>query len=765
MLVTPVSLPQAPWSRRPILSAPEVRTRESADQVQLSATFPRPEAARLSPIPLTPAAAPRVTPATVPTVLTEEMPTALKGAPRTRFSLQIDDYHGTLVLDPYRWLEDSNSAEVQGWVSAQNNYTKGILEAVPGREAIANRLQQLITIGGISSPSVHGERVFFQKRDGNQNQPVVYVRDAQGERPALDPNQWSQDGTEALDWNYPSKDGRYVAYGRSSGGDERSTLRILDVETGQHLPDEIPNTRACSMAWLPDGSGFYYTRYPTPGSVPPGEENYHRQVYFHQVGSDSANDPRIFGEGLEKEHWPNLQLSPDGNHLLITTSRGWTATDVHVLDRRTNELKTIVSGEAATYEGMVADGQLYLKTDAGAPRYKLLKIDLERPEKENWAEVLPQTEGTLEGFDIVNGQLITSYLENASSKLYRSDLNGRSQSELPLPTLGTVAGLSSSEDGKLYYSFSSFNMPPTVYEVDLKNGASTSIWGKVDVPGFNPDDYQVSQQWYTSKDGTRVPMFLVHKKGIELDGDNPTILYGYGGFNVSLTPSFSKSNLLWLENGGVYALANLRGGGEFGSEWHEAGMLDRKQNVFDDFHAAGEWLVENNYTRPEKLGCYGGSNGGLLIGAAVTQRPDLFKAAVSAVPLLDMLRYDQFSIARLWIPEYGTAQNPEQFPSIYNYSPYQNVKDGEQYPSVMIMSGAGDSRVDPLHARKMAARLQAATSSSEPVLLREESKAGHGAGKPVAKVIESETDRFSFFFDRLGLPVGENRTDAGSARG
>jgi prolyl oligopeptidase len=469
------------------------------------------------------------------------------------------------------------------------------------------------------------------------------------------------------------------------------------------------------------------------------------------LGTDSAQDPRIFGEGLEKENWPNVQLSPDGNHLLITTSRGWTATDVHVLDRRTNQLSALVTGESATYEGMISEGQLYLKTDNGAPRCKLLKIDLERPEQENWQEILPQTAGTLESFDLVDGQLIASYLENASSKLYRSDLNGRNQSELPLPALGTLGGLSSSEDGKLYYSFSSFNFPPTVYEVDLKNNAASTIWGKVDVPGFNPDDYQVAQQWYESKDGTRVPMFVVHKKGIELNGDNPTILYGYGGFNVNMTPSFSKSNLLWLENGGVYALANLRGGGEFGSSWHEAGMKENKQNVFDDFHAAGDWLVENGYTRPERLGCYGGSNGGLLIGAAVTQRPDLFKAACSAVPLLDMLRYDQFSIARLWIPEYGTAQNPEQFPFIYDYSPYQNVKDGERYPSVLIMSGAGDSRVDPLHARKMAARLQAATASGEPILLREEARAGHGAGKPVGKVIEAETDRFSFFFDRLGV--------------
>lgn len=755
MLVTALTAPQAAWGRRPELAlGPQEKATVAEPRDQVCFMLPRmlatPESAPVAPQPLSVV---KSAAATVPTTLLAEM-RERSGPPRTRFSPRVDDYHGTLVLDPYRWLEDSNSAEVKNWVDAQNAYTKSLLEAVPGREKIQSRLTELLTIGGMSAPSVHGDRMFYSKRDGKQNQPVIYVKDAQGERVALDPNQWSQDGTEALDWEFASKDGKYLAYGRSSGGDERSTLRIVDIETGQELPDTIPNTRACSLAWLPDNSGFYYTKYPAPGTVPPGEENYHRQVYFHRLGTDAAEDPKIFGEGLEKEHWPNVQLSPDGRHLLITTSRGWSATDVAVLDRTTNQLTTIVSGAEATYEGMVENGQLYLKTDAGAPRCKLLKINLENPSEQT--EILPQTEGTLESFDIVDGQLVASYLENASSKLYRYDLNGRGQQELPLPTLGTVAGLSSSKDGKLYYQFSSFNFPPTVYEVDLKNNAASTIWGKVEVPGFNPEDYQVSQQWYQSKDGTRVPMFLVHKKGIELNGDNPTILYGYGGFNVSMTPSFSRSNLLWLENGGVYALANLRGGGEFGSSWHEGGMLENKQNVFDDFHAAGDWLCQNGYTSPERLGCYGGSNGGLLIGAAITQRPDLFKAAVSAVPLLDMLRYDQFSIAKLWVPEYGTAENPEQFPFIYAYSPYQNVKDGEQYPAVMIMSGAGDSRVDPLHARKMAARLQAATGSDAPVILREEAKAGHGAGKPVAKVIEAETDRFSFFFEQLGVRPGMN---------
>lgn len=756
MQVSMLTAPQAAWGRRLEVSHAEPREQPMACEPRDQVSFLLPRTLTAHQPLATAAAPPPVALQPVPTTLVEPLAGA-SSPPPTRFSPKVDDYHGTLVLDPYRWLEDSSSSEVKAWTQAQNAYTQGVLEAVPGRAQIASRLQQLLTVGGMSSPSVHGQRTFYSRRDGNQNQPVLYVRDEKGERVLLDPNTWSQDGTEALDWNFASKDGRYMAYGRSSGGNERSTLHLIDVDTGQELPDQIPNTRACSLAWLPDNSGFYYTRYPAPGSVPPGEENYHRQVFFHQLGSDPAGDARIFGDGLEKDWWPNVQLSPDGNHLLITTSRGWTATDVAVLDRRTNEMTSIFSGQNATYEGMIQDGQLYLKTDQDAPRYKLLKIDLEHPDQRT--EILPQTAGTLESFDVADGRVIASYLENASSRLYTYDLNGRTRQELPLPTLGTVAGLSTTEDGKLYYQFSSYTFPPTIYEVDLNNNAATTIWAQVEVPDFDPDDYQVSQQWYRSKDGTKVPMFLVHRKDVELNGENPTILYGYGGFNISMTPSFSKSNLLWLENGGVYAVANLRGGGEFGSSWHEGGMLDKKQNVFDDFAGAGEWLCQHGYTNPNRLGCYGGSNGGLLIGAAVTQRPDLFKAAVSAVPLLDMLRYDQFSIAKLWVPEYGTAENPEQFPYIYRYSPYQNVKDGEHYPAVLLMSGAGDSRVDPLHARKMAARLQAANAGDSPILLREEAKAGHGAGKPIAKIIESETDRLSFFFDQLGLrpPSGSGR--------
>ncbi|MEW6281107.1 MAG: prolyl oligopeptidase family serine peptidase, partial [Candidatus Eremiobacterota bacterium] len=672
--------------------------------------------------------------------------------PATRLSPVIDDYHGTRVLDPYRWLEDAADPAVQAWTRAQNEYTAQVLGAVPGREAIAKRLEQLLTVGGVGSPSVHGGKYFYQKRDGKQNQPVVYVRDAaRNERVLLDPNRWSEDGTEALDWMYPSPDGRFLAYGRSSGGDEWSTLHILDVETGQELTEQIARTRACSLAWLPDGSGFYYTRYPEPGSVPPGDENYHRHVFFHRLGEDPARDPKIFGEGIEKEHWPNLSLSPDGRHLLLSLSRGWTATDIHVLDRETNRMTTLVQGEDAQYQGLVADGKVYLQTDAGAPRSKLLKIDLAHPEKEHWQEILPEREGTLEGFDVVGGHLVAQYLENASSRVYHYDTSGSLQGEIELPTLGTVAGLATDEKtGDLFFQFSSFTTPATVFRHNL-NTNQREVWARAEVPGFNPADYDVSQQWYTSKDGTRVPMFIIHKKGVDLHGDNPTLLYGYGGFNVSLTPTFSKTNLLWLEQGGVYAVANLRGGGEFGADWHEGGMLGNKQNVFDDFIGAGEYLIDQGYTTPERLGIYGGSNGGLLIGAAVTQRPDLFGAAVSAVPLLDMLRYDQFGIARLWIPEYGSAQNPEQFGFIRGYSPYQNVRDGFSYPPTLYMSAAGDSRVDPLHARKMVARMQSANGSDAPILLREESKAGHGAGKPISKIIESETDRLSFLFSQLGV--------------
>lgn len=678
--------------------------------------------------------------------------------PPTRTVPVVDDYHGHKVADPYRWLENSADPEVQAWVQAQNAFTESRLKALPGREQLAARLTEVLSVKGISVPEEYEGFTLFSKREPGQNHAVLCMKDAAGvEKVLVDPNSWSEKGTEALDWSFISRDGRYLAYGRSSNGSEDSTLHLLDTRTGQHLPEVIPDTRACSLSWLKDGSGFYYTRYPAAGTVPPGEEQYHRHVFFHQLGTDPAGDPKVFGDLKQMEHWPNVQV--DGNHVLVSVSRGWAAADLHLVDRRTGERTTLVEGIESNFEPILKDGKIYVRTDFGAPRYRLLEVDVENPKPlsaeggslpAGWRELIPESRATLEGVTLVGNKLVVQSMDDASSRLVQYDrATGARETEVELPGLGSVGTVSATGDESgFYYSYSSFNQPSTVFRRDLATG-ETTLHSQVEVPGFDPQDYDVKQEWFTSKDGTRVPMFLVHRKGLELDGDNPTVLYGYGGFNVSMTPWFGKTVVPFLEAGGVFAVANLRGGGEFGKEWHEGGMREHKQNVFDDFRAAGHHLVDRGYTSPSRLAIEGGSNGGLLVGATLVQEPGLFAAAVSEVPLLDMLRYDQFSIARLWIPEYGTAQDPAMFPSIRAWSPLHNVKDGQPYPATLLMSGSDDSRVDPLHARKMAARMQAATAGT--VLLREEAHAGHGQGKPVSKTVEAETDKWSFLYHHLGV--------------
>jgi prolyl oligopeptidase len=664
-----------------------------------------------------------------------------------------DNYHGEWVEDPYRWLEADGDPEVEAWEEAQNQATRAALEALDFRPRLRRRLEELLAIGDLGPPHPRGDRYFYMRRDAGQNHAVLYLRRGSPEAAdevVLDPNTWSEDGTEALDWYSLSPDGRLVAYGRSSQGDEWSTLYLLDVDSGRHLPDSIPRTRACSIAWLPDASGFYYTRYPQPGEVPEGQEHYHRRLFFHRLGADWRQDPLVFGQGRDPSDWPVASLSPDGRHLLITVAVGWTRTDVYVLDRETGDLLTLAEGEEVLYEGEILEGRAYLLTNWQAPRYRLVRVDLARPAREQWEELVPQGDSVLEWAGIIGRQLFATCLVNATSQLFRFDLDGRNRVEIPLPTLGSVGAIGGEWCGhEMFYSFTSFTVPPTVYRYDLARGEST-LWNRVRAD-IDPDRYETRQVWYSSRDGTPIPMFLVHRRGLQRTGAHPTLLTGYGGFNQSMTPGFSRTTYAWLESGGLLALPNLRGGGEFGKEWHEAGMLGRKQNVFDDFLAAAEYLIAEGYTSPARLAIQGGSNGGLLVGAALTQRPDLFRAVVCSVPLLDMLRYHHFSIARLWIPEYGCADDPEQYRWLRAYSPYHNVRPGEKYPAVLLLAGAQDSRVHPMHARKMAARLQAASSSGLPVLLRIESKAGHGAGKPISKILEEATDTWSFLFWQLDL--------------
>jgi prolyl oligopeptidase len=671
--------------------------------------------------------------------------------PVTPTSDAVETLHGETIPDPYRWLEDGESPGTQEWTAAQNALTRSHLDAVPGREDLHRRLDELLAIGAIGVPTPARGRYFYQRRDGRQNQPVLYERQGvRGEdRTAIDPNALDSAGTVALDWYYPSDDGRLLAYGLSENGSEQSVLHVLDVDTGTILGDRIPHTRAADLAWLPDGTGFYYTRYPAPGEAPEGEEHYHRAIYLHRLGSDPASDPLVF-KPAEKEHWPSVGISPDGRWLVIGVARTFDETDLYLQDLRSGAPPVAVAKDLpASFEGEVVHGRLFMRTNLDAPTYRLYVVDPERPGRDGWREIVaPRTDAVLEGVRVSADHLALSYLERASSRLRLTDHEGRNGREVQLPTLGSLFGIAAEWDGReLFYGFSSYTVPPSVYRIDLETGAE-ELWRGVEAD-VDPARFEVSQVSVRSRDGTEVSMFLVHQKDLERDGNNPVYLTGYGGFNISMTPAFSRSLLLWLERGGVVAIPNIRGGGEYGERWHQEGMLGRKQNSFDDFIAAAEWLIENRYTTPSRLAAAGGSNGGLLMGAVLTQRPDLFRAVVIQVPLLDMLRYHRFLIARLWIPEYGSADDPGQFPWLRAYSPYHHVRNGVAYPAVLLATAESDSRVDPMHARKMAARLQAATSSARPILLRLESRAGHGAGKPLNKVLEELTDTWAFVFAEL----------------
>jgi prolyl oligopeptidase len=686
----------------------------------------------------------------------------------------VDIYHGTKVVDNYRWLEDGNSPETQKWVADEMAYTRALLDPLPGRDAIHKRLTELLSIGSITAPVIAGKHYFYTKREGMQNQPVLYVRDSLNgpDRVLVDANQLAVDGTIALDWFQPSDNGRYVAYGTSQSGSEMSTLHIVETKSGTILPDIIERTRAASIAWLHDNSGFYFTRYPKKGDVPAGQEMYNRHVFFHELGTDPETDDLIFGEGRDPEDWPSVFLSNDGRWLLIHVSQGWTKSELFLMDTHgKNPSSRLTTGKNFNYGAEVYDGKVYIITNEDAPRYRAFVTEAGNFDREAWREIIPQSDAVLQNVSVYGGKLFAQYEQNATSQLKLFDLEGKKITDIWLPAIGTVFQTTGRwNHDEAFVGFHSFTVPPSIYRVDLtpvhyktagKNSiegeviANPTLWTKVDAPSIDPSAYEVAQEWYKSKDGTRVPMFIVHKKGLDKSGKNPTLLTAYGGFNISLTPSFSRTAYLWMEHGGIFAVANLRGGAEFGEDWHRAGMLDKKQNVFDDMIAAAEHLISEKYTDKNHLAIQGGSNGGLLMGAMMTQRPDVFRAVVCQVPLLDMLRYQNFQIAKLWIPEYGTADNAEQFKWLYAYSPYQHVKAGVEYPAILFLTGDFDTRVDPMHAKKMAALMQAeaknGSSKTRPILLRIESKAGHGAGKPVTKQIEEFADVYSFLFWQLGM--------------
>ncbi len=680
------------------------------------------------------------------------------GPPKAKVAPVEDTVQGHKIVDRYRYLENGDDPDTKQYVEQELAYTRSVLDPLPGRDSINARLSQLLTIGTVGAPQIGGNYYFYTRREGNQNQPVLYVREGlnSADRVLVDVNKLSTDGTVALDWWFPADDGKYVAYGTSPNGSEESTLRIVESATGKLLPDTIERTRFASVAWKKDNSGFYYTRHPKKGDVPAGEEVYHVKVFYHEMGSDPAKDALIFGEGRNAQDIPGVGLSEDGRWLLITVFQGWSKSEMYLQDLASkNPPVELTTGKEFLYSADFFKGKLYITTNEDAPHYRVFVADATNPRRENWKELIPPSDAVLQGASVTGGKLFAQYEHNASSELKVFDLGGKKLADIPLPTIGTVFAIGGKWDSnEVFFGFQSYTVPPSVYRYDL-NGGKTSLWAKVDAPSIDPSAFEVQQVWYNSKDGTRVPMFVVSKKGIEKNGKNPVLLTGYGGFNVSETPTFSRSMYLWMEHGGIYAVANLRGGAEFGEDWHRAGMLEKKQNVFDDFISAAEYLIAQKYTDKDHLSILGGSNGGLLMGAMITQRPDLFRAVVCAVPLLDMLRYQNFQIAKLWIPEYGSAEDPKQFDFIYAYSPYHHVKEGQEYPAILFMTADTDTRVDPMHAKKMAALMQAeaknGASKEKPILLRIETKAGHGQGKPVTKQIEENTDMYSFLFWQLGV--------------
>jgi prolyl oligopeptidase len=664
----------------------------------------------------------------------------------------VQDYGTVKVPDPYRWLENADDPETVAWVDAENALTRSYLDG-PRREAIKARLTELLDFPRVSVPEKQGTRYFFSRNSGLQNQSVLYVREGlEGpERILIDPNALSPDGTVALVGTSPTQDGALLGYSLSRSGSDRQEIYVRDVATGRDLPDKVL-AKFTAIIWTPDKAGFYYTRFPEPGSVPAGDENYFAKVYYHRLGDAQEKDTLVFESPDRKVVIWGASLTLDGRYLVLTGNEGSSdKSEVWVADRKGDGKPALLFkgfDNAYAYVGD-ADGRLFFMTDNGAPLWRLVAVDVARGGREA-VSVLAEGKQRLESVSIVDKQIVVKRLEDASHRLFVHALDGRQIASIPLPALGTIASVTGeADDTEMFFDFTSFAYPLTPFRYDFKTGRTTEfahVDAKVDAAA-----YEVKQAWYASKDGTKVPMFVVHRKGLALDGRRPTILYGYGGFNVNMTPTFSASKLYWLEKGGVYALANLRGGGELGEAWHEAGMLEKKQNVFDDFIAGAEWLVKSGFTSRDRLAIQGGSNGGLLVGAALTQRPELFGAVVCQVPVADMLRYHLFTVGRFWIPEYGSGDDPRQFPFLYKYSPYHNVKDGTAYPPTLVTTADTDDRVAPGMAKKFAARLQAATGGDAPILIRVETKAGHGGGKPVSKQIDEVADIYAFLFRALKI--------------
>ncbi len=679
--------------------------------------------------------------------------------PESRRVDHFDDYHGTQVHDPYRWLEADprESDEVAAWIEAQNEVTFDYLHNIPQREAIVERITDLWNYERYSAPFKTGGRYYFSKNDGLQNQSVIYRLDTLDDEPQVlfDPNTWSEDGTVALGGMTFSDDGKYVAYGIAEGGSDWRTWHVRHIESGEDLADEVKWVKFNQATWTKDGRGFFYGRYAPPREGAAYQEvNNTQRLYYHRIGTPQTDDVLVFERPDEPNWGYGKTVTEDGRYLVVTISKG-TGDQYRVMYKDLDEPYGmpihLIDEFAQEYSFIGNDGAVfYFKTDLEAPLGRVIAIDINAPQRENWTEVIAQGKDTLRGVSLVGNMFIANYLQDAKSDVRIFAMNGSHVRDVALPGLGSANGFGGKRvDAETFYSFSGLAIPPSIYHYDLITGESRLLQrAAVDL---DPDDYETTQVFYRSADGTRVPMFLCHRRGLSLDGNNPTLLYGYGGFNIPLTPRFSITRLAWMEMGGVYAQACLRGGGEYGEYWHAAGTLLDKQNVFDDFIAAAEWLIENDYTQPSKLAIQGGSNGGLLVGACMTQRPDLYGACLPAVGVMDMLRFHQFTIGWAWVDDFGSSDDPEQFEALLAYSPYHNCTPGVDYPPTLVTTADHDDRVVPAHSFKYAAALQYAQAGDSPVLIRIETRAGHGAGKPTTKRIEEVADLWAFLVDALEM--------------
>jgi prolyl oligopeptidase len=676
--------------------------------------------------------------------------------PPTRRGEDRETLHGVEVPDPYRWLEDEKSPEVRSWMDAQNTFTRSQLDRLPERDAIAARLKELFYVDSVGVPYHYGKRYFYSRRSASKEKGIIYWKEGKdgAEKVLLDPNTWAEDGSQALGGWAVSHDGKSVAFTVKKNNSDEATMFVMDVASGQRSTvDVIEGAKYAHAAWTPKGDGFYYTFLPTDKAIPTADRPGFAEVRFHRLGDDPHKDVLIHEKTGDPKTFLGVDLSHDGRFLFCTVQRGWNATDVYYQDlkdpKSRGAWRPLVVGKDAIYTVVAHKNQLFIHTNEGAPKYRIFRVDPAKIARDAWVEIVPERpDATLESFSIVGGRLSLGYLKDVASRLEIRDTDGKLLREVPLPAVGSASVLLGQPDeDEAYFVFTSFTYPTEIYELSVKGKEAPKLFYRVKVP-VDPARFVVEQVFYTSKDGTRIPMFLVHDKSIKKDGTAPTLLYGYGGFQVALTPGFRSSIFPWLERGGVYAVPNLRGGSEYGEEWHRGGMHHKKQNVFDDFIAAAEFLVKEGYTSPKKLVIQGASNGGLLVGAAMTQRPDLFRVVLCGVPLLDMVRYHLFGSGKTWIEEYGSSEDPADFKTLLGYSPYHHVKPGTKYPSMLMLAADSDDRVDPMHARKFSALVQE-QSTGGPALLRIEKNAGHGGADMLKSSVHKGADELAFALSQL----------------